>query len=171
MTEPFDPSLLPPLVLAYVGDAVHDLEVRARLVEAGVADPETLHRLVVAHVRAAAQARSWQGVRDSLTAEEAAVARRGRNAKTGRSPRGTTSQEYHDSTAFEALLGFLYLSGRTERLKEIMALARSMGEGEGPGDGGKKADEGQVDESHPGSGARRRLGGQTLPFAGRRRST
>ncbi|MHB8927295.1 MAG: Mini-ribonuclease 3 [Bacillota bacterium] len=131
MAEPFDPSLLPPLVLAYVGDAIFELEVRARLVEAGVADPEALHQRAVAHVRAVAQARSWRGIRDHLAPEEAAVARRGRNAKTGRHPRGTTSEEYHDSTALEALLGYLYLSGRVERLKEIMALARSKAE-EGP---------------------------------------
>ncbi|MHB0884670.1 MAG: Mini-ribonuclease 3 [Bacillota bacterium] len=132
MSDSFDPSLLAPLVLAYVGDAVFELEVRAELVRAGVADPDVLHQRAVSQVRAVAQAGAWRGIRDRLTPEEAAIARRGRNAKTGRHPRGTTSEEYHDSTAFEALLGYLYLGGQADRLKEIMALARSMGEEAGP---------------------------------------
>ncbi len=125
MDEPFDPDRLAPLVLAYVGDAVFDLEVRVWLVKAGPAGTEDLHRRAVAHVRARAQARAWREIEGRLTPEESAVARRGRNAKPGRRPRGTTSQEYHESTAFEALLGYLYLSGRGERLKEIINLARS----------------------------------------------
>lgn len=126
MGDAFDPGLLPPLVLAYVGDAVFELEVRTMLVREGLAEPERLHRQSVARVRAKAQARVWQGIRDGLTPEEAIVARRGRNAKVGRRPRETTSQEYHDSTAFEALIGYLYLSGRTERLREIIELARIL---------------------------------------------
>ncbi|HEY3315093.1 MAG TPA: ribonuclease III domain-containing protein [Bacillota bacterium] len=126
MSEPFDPALLPPLVLAYIGDAVFELEVRVLLVREGLAEPERLHREAVTRVRAKAQSRVWQGIVDRLAPDEAAVARRGRNAKVGRRPPGTTSQEYHESTAFEALLGYLYLSGRIERLQEIIALARIL---------------------------------------------
>jgi ribonuclease-3 family protein len=111
------------LVLAYVGDAVFELAVRERLVLAGPGKVADLHRQAVAIVRAPAQAALLRRLEGVLTPEEEEVARRARNAKSGPAPRGVAVQEYRHATAFEALLGYLYLTGRTARLAELMRQA------------------------------------------------
>ncbi len=109
---------LPPLVLAYVGDAVYELYVRTRLAPAG--EPvEVLHRRSVEHVRAVAQAAALRALEPLLTPAEQAVVRRGRNAK-GAVPRSTSPADYRLSTGLEALFGYLYLAGETERLVELL---------------------------------------------------
>jgi ribonuclease-3 family protein len=114
--------LLAPLTLAYLGDAVFELYVRARLVRESAAPAGKLHRQAVRRVRACAQAEAVRRCLSLLTAEEAEVVRRGRNAHPS-SPRRSGSADYHYSTGFEALLGYLYLTGRDERLHELMNLA------------------------------------------------
>lgn len=112
---------LPPLVLAYVGDAVYELCVRTALVAAGGGRPRELHRKAVGVVRAEAQADSLRRLAGFLTEEEENVVRRGRNAKSGMYPRHATMLEYRHSTGFETLLGFLFLRGEWDRLREIFA--------------------------------------------------
>ena len=93
------------LNLAYIGDGVYELMVRERLLRQG-GRVRDLHTLAVEQVRAEAQA---------VAAErEAAVYRRGRNARTAR-----TDGAYHKATGLEALFGYLYLSGETARLREL----------------------------------------------------
>lgn len=104
------------LVLAYVGDAVFELAVRERLASQEPGKMAVLHREVVALVRAPAQAALLRRLEGLLTVEEEEVVRRARNAKSGTAPRGVPVQEYRHATAFEALLGYLYLNGRMERL-------------------------------------------------------
>ncbi|BCV23342.1 ribonuclease III domain-containing protein [Gelria sp. Kuro-4] len=96
------------LALAYLGDAVLELYVRHRLVTAGPAPVRDLHRATAARVSAVAQAAVWDKLAPELTAEEAAVARRARNAHPAHAPRGARP-EHHLSTALEAVLGYLYL--------------------------------------------------------------
>jgi len=130
--EPMSPekvARLSPLALAYIGDAVFELYVRRRLLAGPECSRAGLHRQAVARVRASAQAEALRRCRGELTAEEADIARRGRNARTS-VPRGADVADHHAGTAFEALLGFLYLSGRRERLLEIMQLAYNMPEDE-----------------------------------------
>ncbi|MGE5554045.1 MAG: Mini-ribonuclease 3 [Betaproteobacteria bacterium] len=109
-----------PLALAYVGDAVFELWVRERLVRQGPGRMADLHREAVALVRASAQAAFLRRLADCLTQEEEEVVRRARNAKSGPAPRGVPVQDYRHATAFEALLGYLYLNGRQGRLEDLL---------------------------------------------------
>ena len=109
------------LELAYLGDTVYDLYVRRRLVVTG-GRMKDLHRAAVSQVRASAQSEALTRIEAILTEEEQGVVRRARNAKQS-VPKSATPGEYHRATAFEALLGFLYLLGRYERLEEILTTA------------------------------------------------
>lgn len=116
-----NPHLLPPLTLAYIGDAVYELVVRRYLIKKGLVRPHRLHRETVKYVRAGAQADVLAKLMTTLTDQEANIVRRGRNAKTLQVPKGCNGAEYRYSTAFECLIGFLYLKGDVVRLNEILA--------------------------------------------------
>ena len=121
------PGELPALVLAYVGDAVYELAVRSHLVSSGISRVNRLHDEAVKYVHAGAQAKIVRQLEGSLTGEETAVFRRGRNAKSAHTPRSAGVIDYRQSTAFECLIGYLYLKGDTTRLEEILTLALEMG--------------------------------------------
>ncbi|KHE71337.1 Mini-ribonuclease 3 [Halobacillus sp. BBL2006] len=113
------------LALAYMGDAVYELYVRNHLLETGAIKPQHLHQTAVKFVSAVSQAKvvkHWQE-ENILTEEEEGVLRRGRNAKSGSVPKSTDVQTYRYSTAFEAVVGFLYLSGQIERLEQLITNA------------------------------------------------
>lgn len=113
------------LALAYMGDAVYEIYVRHHLIESGGVKPDLLHRKAVEFVSAKSQAKvlfQWQEQK-VLTEEEESIVRRGRNAKSGSAPKNTDIQTYRYSTAFEALLGYLYLSGEIDRLEELVTSA------------------------------------------------
>lgn len=120
------PGELPALALAYVGDAVYELAVRSHLVKSGISKVNRLHEETVKYVQAKAQARLVRELEGSLTAEETAVIRRGRNAKSPHTPRSAGVIDYRQSTAFECLIGYLYLKGDKIRLEEILNLALVM---------------------------------------------
>lgn len=120
------PELLPPRVLAYVGDAVYDLFIRERLVRSGAAGAAHLHRQATAYVRAGAQAAALQALLPELEPEEAEIVRRGRNAHVQHPPRGVGPAEYRGATAFEALVGYLYLAGRRGRLDQVLRRAAEL---------------------------------------------
>ncbi|MBE5767908.1 MAG: Mini-ribonuclease 3 [Clostridiales bacterium] len=109
------------LQLAYLGDTLYDLYVRERLVREG-GRVDDLHRAAVRYVRASAQSAALERIEPMLTEEEAGVVRRARNARQT-PPRNADIHDYHRATALEALLGALYLSGETERLRELMEVA------------------------------------------------
>ncbi len=109
---------LHPLVLAYVGDAYFSLYIRTRLLAYEQNKVRVLHTFDAKMVSAAMQARGYKGIEGMLSEEELAVVRRGRNAKSN-VPKSATVHEYRYSTGFEALLGWLYLSEKFERLSEI----------------------------------------------------
>ena len=111
--------LLSPLQLAYVGDSVHALLVRGHLLNKNL-PVRQMHGAANQAVSAVSQAREMQRVLPLLTPEEADIARRGRNAHPHHSaPKSASVHEYAGATALEALLGYLYLTGQTERLHEI----------------------------------------------------
>lgn len=118
-----DPRGLSPLVLAYVGDTVYDLYVRTRLILSCDATAHGLHMKAAKQVCASGQAASLYAVLDKLTEEELAVYKRGRNSHLGTVPRHAAIQDYRAATGLEALVGYLYLCGRDERLTELMTLA------------------------------------------------
>ena len=126
--ENVDAKQLNSLALAYVGDAIFEVYVRRHLIQSGKVKPNQLHREGTAYVSAKAQCKILFRIIDEklLTDEEQAVVMRGRNAKSGTIPKNTDVQTYHYSTAFEALMGYLYLSGKKERLEELILKAFSF---------------------------------------------
>ncbi|YCA43771.1 Mini-ribonuclease 3 [Bacillus sp. JZ8] len=113
------------LALAYMGDAVFDQYIRHHLLLKGSVRPNMLHRQAKEYVSARAQAKIVHQLLDEgfLTEEEQAVLRRGRNAKSGSVPKHTDVQTYRYSTAFEAVLGYLYLDSQQKRVTEIVEKA------------------------------------------------
>lgn len=112
-----DVHTLSPLALAFVGDGVYSLMVRERLLSQANRPVNDLHRLAVREVRAEAQAAAIKRILPLLTEKEEAVFKRGRNAHTARS-----GADYHNATGLEALFGYLYLSDRIDRVRELFAL-------------------------------------------------
>jgi ribonuclease III family protein len=117
-----DSKLLNSLALAYIGDAVYEIYVRHYLLAKGNIRPNQLHNQAKRFVSAKAQASTLHHLfsLEFLTEEEQAVLRRGRNAKSGTIPKNTDVQTYRYSTAFEALIGHLYLEKKHERLEELI---------------------------------------------------
>lgn len=117
-----DVKQLNSLALAYMGDAVFEQVVREHLIRSGRVRPNILHKEATNYVSAKAQATIVKEMldKDFLSEEEQAVLRRGRNAKSGSVPKNTDVITYHHSTAFEAVVGSLYLSEQTERLQEVL---------------------------------------------------
>lgn len=112
------PEALHPLVLAYIGDAYFNLFVRGKLLAYEQNKVQVLHSFGSQIVSAVWQAAAYHGIEDRLTEEEKTVFRRGRNTKS-HVPKSATVAEYRASTGFEALLGALYLQGKTDRLCEL----------------------------------------------------
>lgn len=117
-----DVKQLNALALAYMGDAVYEQAVREHLLRSGRVKPNVLHREATKYVSAKSQAAILQEMMSAnyLTEEEAAIMRRGRNAKSGSVPKNTDVGTYKSSSGFEAVLGYLYLLGRTERIMEFI---------------------------------------------------
>ena len=105
--------------LAHIGDGVYELLVRTYLCAHGKATGKGLHRATVQLVCAPEQARRAQRILPLLTEEEQEVYRRGRNAHVHSIPQHASRSEYQQATALEALLGWLYLGGRRERINEL----------------------------------------------------
>ena len=105
--------------LAHMGDAVFELLARAWLCAHGGATGRGMHRSAVALVCAESQAEKAERILTLLTEEERAVFRRGRNAQVHTVPHHASRAQYGEATALEALLGWLYLQGRTERINEL----------------------------------------------------
>ena len=119
---PCDPKGLNSLALAFVGDGVYDLIIREELACKGNRPVKQLNLEKVEIVRCQAQAVLAEKIEPYLTEEEADVRRRGRNAHVSHAPKSATMGQYHAATAFEALLGYLYLSDRTDRIRELLTL-------------------------------------------------
>ncbi len=117
------PQLYAPLTLAIIGDSVYDLYVRTRLSEGGSLPTNTIHKTATSYVKAAAQAKSVHTILDSLTEDELAVFKRGRNAHSATVPKNASISDYRAATGFEALLGYLFLKDADERLGEILKMA------------------------------------------------
>ena len=117
-------NMLSPLTWAYVGDCVYELYIRTKLVNETKLKPHKLHIESIKYVKAQAQAKILKEIYEKLTEEEKDIVRRGRNAENHHLPKNCDVQDYRYSTAFEALLGYLYLSKKDERLKEILEMVK-----------------------------------------------
>lgn len=110
------------LGLAHIGDAVYELLTRTMLCADGNKKVTDLHKKTVAIVNAPAQAAAAARMLPVLTEDEAYIYKRGRNAKVNSVPQKADIAQYHAATGLEALLGWLYLQGKTERINELYAI-------------------------------------------------
>ena len=110
-----------PLVLAYMGDVVYELYVRKMLVLKANTQVDKLHKSAVQIVKAEAQCEAFRKIEHELTEKEIAVFKRGRNTKSV-VPKHSSVAEYRTATGLEALIGYIYLTGDTNRLDYIMNL-------------------------------------------------
>lgn len=115
-------NLLSPLTWAYVGDSVFELYIRTYLINKTNLKPHKLHIEAINYVKAKAQAEFLQKIEEILIDEEKEIVRRGRNTKNHHLPKNSNVQEYMHATAFEALIGYLYLTKKYDRLEEILKL-------------------------------------------------
>ncbi|MEF9960467.1 MAG: ribonuclease III domain-containing protein [Niameybacter sp.] len=111
-----------PLALAYIGDGVYELFVRTYVLSKGNMPVNKMHRASRELVRAGAQAKLYHLVEEQLTEEELQVLKRGRNAKSISAPKNADVTEYRHATGLEALIGYLYLEGKIDRIQEIIQL-------------------------------------------------
>ncbi|MBR1975131.1 MAG: ribonuclease III [Clostridia bacterium] len=113
-----------PVTLAFVGDAVYSLYVRERLTLELGGKAADLQRVASKVVSAKGQSEFLDKLMPLFTEEEADVFRRGKNAKKATKSKSASHLEYNRSTGFEAVLGYLYLTGNEERIKELMSASR-----------------------------------------------
>lgn len=113
------------LGLAYIGDCIFELFVRTMVVTKRNDKANHYHQKTIGYVNAAAQTEMMEIIKPLLTDEEKAVFRRGKNAKSLSPAKNQSSHDYHIATGFEALMGYLYLSGQMERLKELIRICLS----------------------------------------------
>ena len=115
--------------LAFIGDAVYEVYVRRRVLESGQANADKLHQMAVNYVRADGQAAALKSIYEKLSEEEKDLVRRARNRKPASKPKNADPLIYKLATAFEALIGYLYLAGDEKRMDEIIKLAFDAIEG------------------------------------------
>ena len=111
-----------PLTLAYIGDCVYELIVRTMVVERGNRPPRKLHNESSQFSKAGTQMKIYEALLDEVTKEEADILRRGKNAHFHTKAKNATVLEYRSATALEALLGYLYLTGKMERVLELLKI-------------------------------------------------
>lgn len=108
--------------LAYLGDSVYEVYVREHLIKMGISLVENLQREAIKYVSAKSQSKiaKWLTDNNYLNNDELDIIKRGRNYKRGSHPKNTDIITYKNSTGFEALIGYLYLDNKIDRLDEII---------------------------------------------------
>ncbi|MBO4692918.1 MAG: ribonuclease III [Clostridia bacterium] len=114
-------KLLSPSVLAFVGDAVYSLLVRTYIADKNRPSGD-LHNMAVKYVSATSQVAAFKKIEPYLTEDELSVFKRGRNFHTSNTPKSSTGADYHTATGLECIFGFLHLSGKKDRIKELFNL-------------------------------------------------
>ena len=121
-------KMLNPVTLAFMGDSVFELMVREYLIEKnGSMSPGKLHKMAVLFVRASSQAKMVKEIMPNLTEEEVSIFKRGRNYKGVHAPKNADAADYRYATGFEALMGYLHLTGQHERIRQIFEMIKPMG--------------------------------------------
>jgi ribonuclease-3 family protein len=111
---------IPALTLAYLGDAIYELVIRTTLVENGMSHVDSLNRRASGYAKAPTQAKIYHMIEPDLSEEELGYYKRGRNAKSGSVAKSGTVAEYRIATGFEAMMGYLYLTGQMDRILELV---------------------------------------------------
>ena len=120
--EIIDVKSMSPLTWAYIGDCIYDLFIRMNFVNTTNLKPHKLHIETTKYVKAKAQAEVLKKIMEELTDEEKEIVKRGRNTENHHLPKNASVREYMYATAFEALIGYLYLTKQDERLKNLLEL-------------------------------------------------
>ena len=115
-------NMMSPLTWAYVGDAVYELYIRTHLVNKTNLKPHKLHIEAIKYVKAQSQAQALKKIEVNLTEKEKEIVRRGRNTENHHVAKHASVQDYMYSTAFEALIGYLYLTNQEKRIKELVEM-------------------------------------------------
>ncbi len=110
------------LTLAYLGDSIYEVYIRETLLKKGYTKVEKLHNEAIKYTSAKGQKEALDKIRNVLTELEMNIFKRGRNANSDRKPKNTNLATYKQSTGFEALIGFLYLNSKKERLEELLRI-------------------------------------------------
>lgn len=109
-----------PLTMAYIGDCIYEIIIRSMVVGQGNEQVNKLHKKSSELVKAETQAKMIHFLMKDLTEEEEHIYKRGRNAKSFTSAKNASIVDYRVATGFEALMGYLYMEGRTERIFELV---------------------------------------------------
>ena len=117
-----------PLVQAYIGDCIYEVYIREYLIAHSYKNVHDLHKKATLFVKAKAQAEIVMELQEELTQKELDVVRRGRNAHPHTVPKNADIGQYHMATGFEALVGYLHLSGQKERLETLLQRSVEIGE-------------------------------------------
>ena len=115
-----NPGELAPLILAHIGDAIYEVVIRTVTLSKGNRPVEKVHKEAISYVNAKTQAEAADLLLPMLTEEEADIYRRGRNAKSNTKAKNASIGDYRKATGFEALMGYLYLKGETDRMLELI---------------------------------------------------
>lgn len=113
-------NTMSPLIWAYIGDAVYELYIRENLIKQTNLKPHKLHLESIKYVKASEQAKILKEIVEELTEDEKEIVRRARNTKNHHIPKNAEIEDYMYATAYEGLIGYLYLTKQEERLEEIM---------------------------------------------------
>ena len=118
-----DVNMMSPLIWAYIGDAVYEMHIRMYLINTTNLKPNRLHIEAIKYVKAKAQADILNRIQDKLTESELEIVRRTRNTENHHLPKNAELKDYMYATAFEGLIGYLFLTNQKERLDEILELS------------------------------------------------
>lgn len=118
-----NPDHMSAQALAYIGDAVYELYIRGLLVSKGIRNSKQLHRAKVEYAKASGQRNAYEKIVDMLDEAEQRIVSRGRNFKSGSVPKNADPSDYAYATAFEALIGYIYLKNDKKRLMDILDTA------------------------------------------------
>ena len=111
-----------PLTLAYIGDGIYEIVIRTVIVDEANRQVHKIHKAASELVKAQAQAKMIFAIQDLLTEEEMTIYKRGRNAKAVTRAKNASMSDYRTATGFEALMGWLYLTGKSERMMELIRI-------------------------------------------------
>ena len=120
--ESKDVRQIPALTLAYLGDAIYEIVVRTMLVEQGIMHVSDLNKTAVKYVKAASQKAMYLAVEAELSEDELAAFKRGRNVKSNSCAKNASVTDHRIATGYEALIGYLYLSDRFDRILELVRI-------------------------------------------------
>ncbi len=116
------PKEYSPLVLAYIGDSVFDMLVRTMLIREANCPVNKLHKMAKEYVSAVSQAKMFDRLMEAVNEEEKTILKRGRNAKSFTKAKNASVTAYRHATGLEALFGYLYLSGKNDRIAELFKI-------------------------------------------------